>query len=96
MKKRIQKKILQKRKQLVDAVVMILDEIDPMGLLYAASKAGFSLEQKYEPEAKDLVARLDDKMGPSDIEKELKRIFDRWFHFADIPGAFYTAAARKS
>jgi hypothetical protein len=95
MKKRIQKKILKKRKPLLAAVVEILDDIDPMGLLYSASKAGFPLEAEYEPEAKDLVCRLNEKMNLKDIETELRQIFDYWFHDPDIPGEFYMVAARN-
>ena len=95
MKRRIQKKNLKKRESLLAAVVIILDEIDPMGLLYIASEADFSLEEEYMPEARELVANLNDKMGLRDIEKELKRIFDKWFYFPDIPREVYIAAARK-
>ena len=95
MKQRIQKKILKQRKQLLAAVAKILDEIDPVNLLYSASKAGFSLEEEYLPEARDLVAHLNDKMKPRDIENELKRVFDKWFRFPDVPREYYMAAARK-
>jgi len=95
VKRRIRKKILKKRKQLLNKVVKILDEIDPMGLIYSASKAGFPLEEEYEPEARDLVASLDGEMGLKDIENELKQIVDRWFRFPDVPTEFYKAAARR-
>lgn len=95
MKRRIQKKILRKRKNLLNEVVKILDEIDPMGLIYAASKAGFPLEEEYEPEAKVLVINLNTQMETRDIENELQRIFDWYFRFPDVPREFYTVAARK-
>jgi len=95
MKKRIKKKILKKRRELLDAVVIILDDIDPMGLLHTASKAGFTLEEEYEPEAREIVARLDDRMKFRDFENELKRIFDAYFYFPDVSREYYIAAARK-
>jgi hypothetical protein len=95
MKRRIQKKILKKRKNLLAEVIKILDEIDPMGLIYSSSKAGFPLEEEYEPEAKDLVARLNNQMKTAEIENQLKVVFDNWFRFPDVPREFYMAAARR-
>ena len=84
MKRRIQKKILKKRQPLLKEVIVILDEIDPMGLLHTAEKAGFTLEEEYSPEAKDIVGRLDAKMTLVGMEGYLKRVFDRWFYYPDI------------
>jgi hypothetical protein len=95
MKRRIQKKILKNRIQLLATVVKILDDIDPMGLLFIASKADFTLEEEYLPEAKEIVARLDNRMKLKDIENDLIRIFDYYFYFPDIPREYYIAAARK-
>ena len=95
MKRRTQKKILKARKHLLAAVVGILDEIDPMGLIYTASKAGFPLEEEYEPEAKVLVVNLNAQMETRDIENELQRIFNWYFRFPDVPEEYYIAAARK-
>ena len=77
------------------SVVIILDDIDPMGLLFTASKAGFTLEEEYHPEAREIVARLDDRMRLKDIENDLIRIFDYYFYFPDIAREYYIAAARK-
>ena len=95
MKRRIQKKILKKRQPLLKEVIIILDEIDPMGLLHSAEKAGFELEEEYSPEAKDIVANLSAQMTVVELEHALKRIFDKWFYYPDIHQEYYMASARR-
>ncbi|MBL0716832.1 MAG: hypothetical protein JJV89_02175 [Desulfosarcina sp.] len=95
MKRRIQKKILQKRQQLLETIVSILDDIDPVGIIFLAGVAGFRAKKEYLPEAEAIVVCLEKKMRLPDLEAKIKRIFEYYFYHPDIRSEYYVVAARR-
>jgi len=95
MKRRIQKKILRKRRQLLGIIVSILDDIDPVGIVSSAGMAGFQIKREYLPEAREIVGRLEKKMRLPDLEAKIKRVFEDYFYYPDIQSEYYVVAARR-
>ena len=95
MKRRIQKKILKKRQQLLETIVSILDDIDPVGIIFLAGVAGFQAKKEYLPEAEAIVVCLEKKMRLPDLEAKIKRIFEYYFYPPDIQSEHYVMAALR-
>lgn len=95
MKIRKRKKYIKKRRDLVDQVVAILDDIDPMGILFSAKAAGFNIDKEYIPEAEEIVLKLGQCNNVRSLEIGLKQIFDYYFYYPDVPEEYYQLIARK-
>jgi len=95
MKRRMQKKILQNRQQLLDNTVSILDDIDPIGIISVAKESGFPVTREYLPEAMEIVTRLNTGTQFTELELGIKHIFGYFFHNPNVPKVYYTAAARE-
>ena len=95
MNRRKQKKYLKKNKELLEQVVAILDEIDPMSIISSARSAGVVMEREYLPEAKLIVLRLNRWNSAHSLETGLKDIFDYFFRNLKVAPEYYQLAARK-
>ena len=95
MKQRKRKKYLKKHKELLEQVVAILDEVDPMSIISSARAAGFVMEREYLPEAKVIVCRLERWNSIRSLEAGLKDIFDYFFRYPKVAPEYYQLAARK-
>ena len=95
MNQRKRKKYLKKHKALLEEVVTILDEVDPMGILFIARSAGFVIESEYEPEAKEIVCRLNRWHSIHSLETGLKNVFDYFFRYPEITPEYYQIATRR-
>ena len=95
MKKRKRKKHLKKHKDFLEQVVTILDEVDPMGIMFIARYAGFVIDSEYEPEAKEIVCRLERWHSIRSLEAGLKEVFDYFFRYPEIAPEYYQIAARR-
>lgn len=95
MNRRKRKKYLKKHKKLLEQVVAILDEVDPMSILFSARAAGFVMEREYLPEAKAIVLRLGRWNSIRSLEAGLKGIFDYFFCNLKVAPEYYQLAARR-
>ena len=95
MKRKKRKKILKKHKALLEQVIAILDEIDPMNIIFSARAAGFVVEREYTPEAEVIVLRLERWNSVRSMEVGLKEIFDYYFRYPKIAPEFYQISARR-
>ena len=95
MNRRKQKKYLKKNKDLLEQVVAILDEIDPMSIISSARSAGVVMEREYLPEAKVIVLRLERWNSIRSLEAGLKDIFDYFFRYPKNAPEYYQIAARR-
>ncbi len=92
---RRRKKYLKKRKKLVDQVVTILDDIDPVGIISSAKAAGFDIDREYIPEAEDIVLKLGQWYRVRSLEIGLRKIFDYYFYYPDVAPEYYQLMARR-
>jgi len=95
MKQRKRKKYLKKHKELLEQVVAILDEVDPMSIISSARFAGFDIEREYLPEAKAIVLRLERWDTVRSLKSGLKDIFDYYFRYPKVAPEYYQLAARR-
>jgi len=95
MKQRKRKKYLKKHEELLEQVVAILDEVDPMSIISMARAAGFVIESEYRPEAKGIVCRLERWNSIRSLETGMKEIFDYFFRYPDIAPEYYQLASRR-
>jgi len=95
MKIRKRKKYLKKRKKLVDQVVAILDDIDPVHIISSAKAAGFDIDREYVPEAEEIVLRIEQWDNINSMQVGLRRIFDFYFYYPGVPQEYYQIMARK-
>jgi hypothetical protein len=86
---------LKKHKELLEQVVAILDEVDPMSIISSARAAGFVMEREYTPEAKVIVLRLERWNSIRSLEAGLKDIFDYFFCNLKVAPEYYQLAARR-
>ena len=94
MKQRKRKKYLKKHKELLEQVVAILDEVDPMSIISSGRFAGFDIEREYLPEAQVIVLRLERWKNIRSLEAGLKDIFDYFFCNLKVAPEYYQLAAR--
>ena len=95
MNQRKRKKYLKKHKELLELVVAILDEVDPMSIISMSRAAGFVIESEYQPEAEAMVLRLEQWSSTRSLEAGLKDIFDYFFRYPEIAPEYYQIAARR-
>jgi len=95
MNQRKRKKYLKKHKELLEQIVAILDEVDPMSIISSARAAGFVIESEYMPEAKAIVLRLERWNNIRSLEAGLKDIFDYFFGNLKAAPEYYQLAARR-
>jgi len=95
MNRRKRKKLLKKQNELLEQVIAILDEVDPMNIIFSARAAGFEVEREYLPEAEVIVLRLERWNNLRSLEIGLKEIFDYYFRYPEIAPAFYQLSARR-
>jgi hypothetical protein len=95
MKQRKRKKYLKKHKELLEQVVAILDEVDPMSIISMARVAGFVIESEYRPEANAIVCRLEGWINIRSLEAGMKDIFDYFFRYPVIAPEYYQLASRR-
>ena len=95
MNQRKRKKYLKKHKKLLEQVVAILDEVDPMGIIFSARAAGFVIESEYLPEAEAVVLRLKRWNNVRSLEAGLKDIFDYFFRNLKVAPEYYQIASRR-
>ena len=95
MKQRKCKKKLKKHRELLEQVVAILDEVDPMSIISSGRFAGFDIEREYLPEAQVIVLRLERWKNIRSLEAGLKDIFDYFFCNLKVAPEYYQLAARR-
>jgi hypothetical protein len=95
MNRRKRKKILKKQTGLLEQIISILDEIDPMNIIFSARAAGFEVEREYKPEAEAIILRLERWSSVRALEAGLKDIFDYYFRYPNVAPEFYQLSARR-
>ena len=100
MKIRTHKKYLKikKREAFVDQIAAIMDDIDPVGIIFSAKAAGFDYDQEdreYTPEAKRIVTQLKRWNSIHSLEIGLQQIFDYYFDYPDVAQEYYQLMARR-
>lgn len=95
MNRRKRKKSLDKHKGLVDQIVQIMDDIDPVGIISSAGFAGFDVTKEYIPEAKEVVLRLGRWNSLTATENGLRHIFDYYFYYPDVAKEYYQLMSRR-
>ena len=95
MNRRKRKKKLKKHETLLEQIIAILDEVDPMNIIFSARAAGFVVESEYQPEAEAIVLRLERWNSVRSLEAGLRDIFDYYFRYPNIAPEFYQLSARR-
>ena len=95
MNQRKRKKYLKKHKELLEQVVAILDDVDPMSIISSIRAAGFEIAREYLPEAKEIVLRSERWNSVRSLEAGLKDIFDYYFRYPKVAPEYYQLAARR-
>jgi len=93
---------LAANKELLEKMIIILDEVDPEGLVYGAMEAlGRAVVEEYKPEAETILLRQSEWVTVNDLAKVVAEEFAWWFYEYDENGdphydfPRYKLAARK-
>jgi len=93
---------LKANKVLLEKIILILDEVDPQGIICQTMDAtGLNVTEEYEPEAESIILRLSEWKTIDDIEKIIAEEFAWWFYLYDVDNKvfqnslYYKLAARK-
>jgi hypothetical protein len=95
MNRRKRKQYFKKHKDLLNQVVAIVDDVDPMGIIFSARVAGFVIESEYLPEAEAIVWRLERWNSMRSLEAGLKHVFDYFFYYPEVAPEYYQLTARR-